>query len=130
MFGRPGLLYVYLIYGMHCCMNVVTGAPGEGSAVLLRAGEPVEGVEVMRNLRRGARLDHLLAGPGRLCAGLGVERLHDGADLVQADRAFITEGEPATVESVAAGGRVGIRLGVDTAWRFWIRSDPWVSRPS
>jgi DNA-3-methyladenine glycosylase len=83
MFGPAGFAYVYFTYGMHWCINVVCGPPGEASAVLLRAGEVVRGIAVARSRRPAARTDAELArGPARLCAALGITREHNGVDLL------------------------------------------------
>lgn len=128
-----GHAYVYFIYGMHFCLNVVTEKADLGSAVLIRAGEPVAGEEQMLALRglSRARPGDVAGGPGRLCKALGIDREDDGARL---DRGALTivEGEPASAEDVAAGPRVGIDYAEDAvAWplRFAIRGNPHVSRP-
>lgn len=125
MFEAPGHLYVYFTYGMHFCMNAVTRASGEGSAVLLRAAEPLEGLEEMRRLRGRDR--DLCSGPGRLAQAIGVDRELNGADLVRGASVWIEEGEPVAVRSIARGVRVGVH---DTVreWRYWIEGDPHVSR--
>ena len=128
MFGRPGHLYVYLAYGMHRCMNVVTGSEHEGSAVLLRAAEPLEGIADMRALRGRDALHELCSGPGKLCQAFAVDRSLDGADLTRGGDLWIAEGEPLSRRDILAGPRVGIRVGVDRPWRFRVRGDPWVSR--
>jgi DNA-3-methyladenine glycosylase len=128
MFGAPGRLYVYFTYGMHFCMNVVTGRDREGSAVLLRAGEPIEGVEHMRRLRGVEDIRSLCSGPGRLCRALGVDRGANGADLVRGSPLSVLEGEPVPADRIAVTTRVGIRNAVDRPWRFLERDDPYVSR--
>jgi DNA-3-methyladenine glycosylase len=127
MFGAAGHLYVYFTYGMHFCMNVVTGAEGEGSAVLLRAVEPVEGLEAMRT-RRGAVPDQrLCAGPGRLAQAFGVGRESGGADLVGDGDLWVSRGQPIPDERARAGPRVGIRRAVDVPWRFTDAASAFVS---
>jgi DNA-3-methyladenine glycosylase len=125
MFGPAGHLYVYFTYGMHFCMNAVTGRAGEGSAVLLRAGEPVEGVDGMRDRRGRDRLLELCSGPGRLTQALDVGRLEDGADLVTGDRVWLQRGSPP--EGIGTGIRVGVH---DTtrSWRYWLEGNAFVSR--
>lgn len=128
MFGPPGRLYVYFTYGMHHCLNVVTGPAGVGAAVLLRAGEPLEGLEAMAE-RRGTRDPRLLcSGPGRLAQALGLTREHDGADLVRGPDVRLLEGEPVLDERVVATTRVGINHGTERPWRFLVAGDPFVSR--
>jgi DNA-3-methyladenine glycosylase len=130
MFGPPGHLYVYFSYGMHFCMNVVTGRDGEGSAVLLRAVEPLEGMEWMRAMR-GGRGDHLLcAGPGRLTRAFGIDRSHNGADLVVGDVLFVARGTAVPEDKIGVSTRVGLTLGADRPWRFFEAESPFVSRRS
>jgi DNA-3-methyladenine glycosylase len=133
MFGPPGRLYVYFTYGMHHCMNVVTGAEGEGSAVLLRAAEPVEGLDAMRRRRGAAVPDRLLcAGPGRLTQALGISLADNGLDLASGLDLFVAEGSPVPEERVGVGPRVGITQARDRPWRFVDLGSRFVSpgRPS
>ena len=126
MFGPAGRLYVYFTYGMHYCCNVVVGDEGVASAVLLRAGEVVEGVEVART-RRGKAPDRDLArGPARLCSALGIDREHNGADL-SAGPLTLRLGEPPGPGLVERGPRVGLREAADHPWRFWLAGEPTVS---
>jgi DNA-3-methyladenine glycosylase len=127
MFGDAGHLYVYFTYGMHFCMNVVTGRAGEGSAVLLRAAEPLDGVDAMRVLRGREHISELCAGPARLCQAFGVDRALDGTDLVGGRHLWIAEGEPVSASRIAVGPRVGIRVGLEYPWRFSVAGDPFVS---
>ncbi|MFN2543419.1 MAG: DNA-3-methyladenine glycosylase [Actinomycetota bacterium] len=128
MFGPPGHLYVYVSYGTHFCMNVVTGRDGEGSAVLLRAAEPMEGLETMAELRRLAEPRLLCAGPGRLCQAVGITRQHDGTDLVQGPDLRVERGRPVADGDVVAGPRVGLTVAMEQPWRFTIRGSRYVSR--
>lgn len=115
MFATAGTLYTYRSYGIHTCANVATGAPGEGSAVLFRAGEPVSGTDVMA--RRRGRVDHLADGPGKLCQALGIGLGHDGVDLLDPDSPIrLLAGEPAA--SVEATPRIGISKATHRRWRF------------
>ena len=125
MFGPAGRLYVYFTYGMHWCMNVVTGPSGNGSAVLLRAGEPLEGIEAMGRRRRTQTARLLCSGPARLAQALAVGREQNGEDLVTGRTVWLERGAPA--RSVATGTRVGIRRGIGRPWRFWIEGSPFVS---
>ncbi len=128
MFGEPGRAYVYLCYGVHCCFNVVTAAPDRGEAVLVRALEALEGLELMRRRRGGVRDRDLCNGPGKLCAALGIELAHDGADLA---RGALSLWLPRAVRSTAAidvGPRIGIAHAVDLPLRFVLRGSPWASR--
>lgn len=128
-----GHAYVYFIYGMHFCLNVVTEGAELGSAVLIRAGEPVAGEERMLALRGllRARPGDIAGGPGRLCKALSIGRADDG---VRIDRGAlkIVEGESLAAEEIAAGPRVGIDYAEEAvSWplRFAIRGNPHVSRP-
>jgi DNA-3-methyladenine glycosylase len=128
MFGRAGHLYVYFTYGMHWCMNVVTGPVGHGGAVLLRAGEPLEGVATMAGLRGTDRPRDLCRGPARWAQAFGVDGSLDGADLVRGAEIWLESGQGMSRDRVAAGPRVGIREGLDLPWRFVERGSPWRSR--
>lgn len=128
MFGHAGHLYTYLSYGMHWCCNVVTGKDGHASAVLLRAGRVVEGDALARR-RRGERVkQHGLArGPGCLGQALGLNREHNGVDLLTSPALRLRPGEAVDPVEVASGHRVGVRLAHDVPWRFWVTGDPTVS---
>ncbi|MFW0775535.1 DNA-3-methyladenine glycosylase [Paenarthrobacter nitroguajacolicus] len=130
MFGPPGFLYVYFTYGMHYCANVVCGPDGEASALLLRAGEIVEG-EGLAALRRPASKAHkdLASGPARLASALGLTTADTGRDALAAPFSLWLPETPAV--AVASGPRVGVAgPGGSTGypWRFWIEDDPTVSR--
>jgi DNA-3-methyladenine glycosylase len=123
MFGPPGFLYVYLVYGMHHCMNVVAETDGTAGAVLLRAAEPVRGFDEVADPRP-------LAGPGKTCAALGISRLHNGSDLCAATPLFLSD------DRARPGFRIkrSARIGVDYAgaWaqrrlRFYVAGNPHVS---
>ena len=128
MFGPAGHLYVYFTYGMHFCMNVVTDREGWGSAVLLRAAEPLEGVATMRRRRGTADLHLLCSGPARFTQALGIARGFDGVDLVDGSTLWIERGVPVPEARVQIGPRVGIRSGVEQPWRFSVAGDAFVSR--
>jgi DNA-3-methyladenine glycosylase len=126
MFGPPGHLYVYFTYGMHFCCNVVCGPEGRASALLLRAGEIVEGLDRARGRRASARSDRDLArGPARLCQALAIGATANGHDLSKAP--LTLSPAPTAAARVQAGPRVGLRLAADRPWRFWIADDPTVS---
>jgi DNA-3-methyladenine glycosylase len=128
MFERPGTLYVYLIYGLHHCCNVVTDRVGVGSAVLLRAAEPTEGIELMRTRRPGVRDRDLCRGPGRLAAAFGIDRRLDGEDLVRGTTVWLER--RATAVPIVRSARVGIRVATEHPWRFSLSGSPWVSSPA
>ncbi|WP_151082130.1 DNA-3-methyladenine glycosylase [Nocardioides cynanchi] len=126
MFGPAGRLYVYFTYGMHYCCNVVCGPDGTAGAVLLRAGEVTEGLELARSRRPAARQDRDLArGPARLCQALGIAGEANGHDLTEAPLTLTLATGP--VREVLTGPRVGLRHASDRPWRFWVAGDPTVS---
>ena len=131
MYAIGGTAYVYFVYGMYHQFNVVTNLEEVPHAVLVRALEPVEGISLMRERRRGRSDESLTNGPGKLCIALGIDRALDRADLL-GDRAWIEEGRGRIPPSaIAVGRRIGIDYAgewVDKPWRFWIRSNPFVSR--
>ena len=122
MYGEPWRLYVYRSYGIHFCANVVTGPAGEPSAVLLRAGSVVDGLDLARS-RRGSAPDVRLArGPGNLASALGLTLADNGVDVLPL---LGPEDPPA---EIASGPRVGVSKAADVPWRFWVTGDPTVSR--
>ena len=130
MFGPPGHLYVYFTYGMHWCVNVVCGTEGWASAVLLRGGEPVDGLEAIRARRPAARrARELCSGPARLAQALGLRREHDGADLVRGVVRLLDDGTPPPAEP-GVSMRIGLGVGRGEAhpWRWFVPGDPNVSR--
>jgi DNA-3-methyladenine glycosylase len=125
MFGPAGHLYVYFTYGMHWCANVVCGPEGSASAVLLRAGEIVDGLASARARRPATRVDRELArGPARLCQALGIAREHNGHDLTVPP--LTLQVGPRSAE-FSTGPRVGLRAAADRPWRFWLPGEPTVS---
>ena len=126
MFGPPGHLYVYRSYGIHWCANVVCADEGTGAAVLLRAVEPLRGLEEMRARRGLDELTLLCAGPGRLCQALGITREHEGLSL---DRPPLELQLPTVPPEVVAGPRIGITRATELPWRYALRSSRFVSRP-
>lgn len=130
MFGPPGFLYVYFTYGMYWCGNVVTGVPGEASAVLFRAGAVIAGVEIARGRRGVAVRDRDLArGPARLMSALGVDGSANGTSLLDGSGpvSLAVASLPVAPAAIRSGPRVGVTGGQDTPWRFWIDGDPTVS---
>ena len=128
MFRSPGHCYVYLIYGMYHCVNVVSDPEGVGSAVLIRAVEPLEGIDVMSR-RRGASVKQLdlARGPGRLCEALGISTKLSGEHFAESSCIWIephTRFRPAQIET---SGRIGISAGGEMPLRFFVRNCPWVS---
>jgi DNA-3-methyladenine glycosylase len=123
MFGPPGTAYVYFIYGMHWCVNAVTGADGYGAAVLIRAVAPLEGIPLMRARRPKARQDRELTnGPGKVCAALGIAREYDGVPLTGASPLTIRAGDTVPDAHVVIGPRIGISKAVEWPLRFRARA--------
>jgi DNA-3-methyladenine glycosylase len=124
MWGPAGHLYVYFVYGMHFCANVVGTHEGEPGAVLLRAGEISEGAELARTRRKAARKDADLArGPARLTSALRIGPEHNGADLVDPDSPVrLLVADESSEEEIHTGPRVGVAAAHDTPWRFWLDS--------
>jgi DNA-3-methyladenine glycosylase len=127
LFGPPGTWYVYLSYGMHWCANLVCQKPGLASAVLLRALEPLAGLEVMRQRRRGVEVKDLCSGPGKLCQALGIDRELDGIPMAQSP---VLVRPPAQWEEprIAVTPRIGITKAVDWPLRFHVAGSAWTSR--
>ena len=130
MYGIGGTAYVFFVYGMYNQFNVVTNAKDIPHAILIRAVEPVEGIELMRR-RRPRQTDlNLTNGPGKLCIAMNIDRKLDAADLL-GNRVWLEEGITVRRSSIAAGPRIGIDYAEewkDKPWRFWIRDNPYVSR--
>ncbi len=129
MFGPPGHLYVYFVYGMHYCANISCLPDGEPGAVLLRAAEVVSGLGVAQRRRPTARCDAELArGPARLAMLLGLNREHNGLDLTDPSSPVrLLPGDPVPAEQVRTGPRVGVAAAPDRPWRFWVSGSPAVS---
>ncbi|MBO3747752.1 DNA-3-methyladenine glycosylase [Streptosporangiaceae bacterium NEAU-GS5] len=125
MFGPPGFLYVYFTYGMHFCANIVCLPEGLGSAVLLRAGEVVAGLDVARERRTGVKDRDLARGPARLAMTLAFGRAQNGLDCFGGGPLRVLAGSPGG--KIMSGPRTGVSTGADTPWRFWIDGDPTVS---
>ena len=142
MFGPPGHAYVYRVYGLHWCLNVVTGRDGEAEAVLIRAALPLQGVDEQRRRRNRPDdpVERLAAGPARLCEALGVDSALDGHDLTAGERLWIAAADSTgqmpsqtAVEGIVAGPRVGVDYAGEP-WatlplRFGLRDHPALSRP-
>lgn len=132
MYGPPGHAYVYLIYGMYHCFNVVTGQRGFPAAVLVRALEPGEGLEAMRDRRDGRPDEQLTSGPGRLCEALAIDLQFDGVDLCSPEASlFLEVGDSVPEEGVTNGPRVNVRgdeAAVSVPWRFYVKGNRYVSR--
>jgi DNA-3-methyladenine glycosylase len=128
MFGEPGHLYTYFTYGMHVCANIVCSPEGTASAVLLRAGEIVEGLDLARSRRTTSRTDADLAmGPARLAVALGITLADGGLDLADGPMALRMPGRPSPFATGPRTGVSGDGGGLDFPWRFWMPGEPSVS---
>ena len=128
MFERAGSLYVYFTYGMHFCLNVVTGEIEEGSAVLLRALQPLEGLETMGRNRGISDVRLLCSGPARLCQAFGVAASDNGVDLTRGGSFRVEAGASYADAETIVTPRVGIRHAADLQRRYVVRSSGWASR--
>ena len=129
-YALGGHVYVFFVYGMYYQLNVVTGAADHPTVVLIRAVEPVEGVEIMRERRGPMKDKNLTSGPGKLCIAFGVDKTLNGADLL-GERIWLEEYRQIADDEIAAGKRIGIDYAgedKDHPWRFWIKGNPYVSR--
>ncbi|QUH21706.1 DNA-3-methyladenine glycosylase [Alkaliphilus sp. B6464] len=138
MFGPPGHAYVYLIYGMYNCMNVVTQMEGEAAAVLVRAVEPIEGINIMAHNRYGKSTEeltkkqiiNLTSGPGKLCMAMGITKLNNSMDLC-GDILWIEDSNEDNVFEVVTTTRINIDYAeeaIDFPWRFYIKDNPFISK--
>ncbi len=134
MFGAPGHLYVYFTYGMHFCCNVVAGKIGTGDALLIRALEPVEGIENMLVHRYGAitfdqkKISNLTNGPAKLCQAYKIDRSENGIDLC-GNKIWIETGDELKQNKISCSTRIGINQGKELPWRYFIKENNWVSKP-
>ncbi|MET7880335.1 DNA-3-methyladenine glycosylase [Micromonospora profundi] len=130
MFGPAGHAYTYFVFGVHWCLNIVCGAEGEASAVLLRAGEVVDGVDIARK-RRGEKVPDrdLARGPARLVVALGITASANGTSVLDGTGplALTPPARPVAKAAISAGPRVGVAAAHDVPWRFWITGDATVS---
>ena len=130
LFGPPGVAYVYRSYGIHACLNAVCEPDGIGAAVLIRALEPVEGIELMRERRRVERLEGLCSGPGKLTQALGIGLELNGSDLIRGPIAIVGR-QPAWRDvHVVASKRIGITKAAELPWRFSALGSRYLSRPA
>jgi DNA-3-methyladenine glycosylase len=128
LYGPPGVAYVYFVYGMHWCVNAVTRSEGEPSAVLIRALEPVAGIDLMRARRPRARSDiELTNGPGKLCLALAIGREQNWSDLRRSPL-LIRRSESVLDDDVIVTPRIGVSRCADWPLRYLVRDNPWVSR--
>ena len=130
MYRQGGVAYVYFVYGMYFQFNVVSNVENTPHAILVRALQPIEGIEIMRR-RRHSHVDHNLTnGPGKLCIAMGIDKQMDGADLLS-NHVSLEDFEKVSTSRIGKGPRIGIDYAeewIEKPWRFWIRENPYVSR--
>ncbi len=127
VFGRPGISYVYFTYGMHYCFNVVTNK-GFGEAILIRALEPIEGIEIMKKNRKTSDVKNLCSGPAKLTIALGITRKEDSIDLIDKKSSLkLMQGKKESFKIVATK-RIGISQAKEKQYRFYIKDSEWVSK--
>ncbi len=127
MFGEAGRAYVYLSYGLNECLNITTERKGQPGAILIRALQPAEGVEVMRRNREKNAILDLMSGPGKLTQALQIDRKLNGEDMISSERLYVVKGDSAKF-SIASSRRIGITIGRDFQWRFFVEGNPFVSK--
>jgi DNA-3-methyladenine glycosylase len=133
MFGIGGFFYVYFTYGAHFCCNVVTGISGKGTAVLIRALEPLEGEDIMIKNRFGRELKtekekyNLTNGPGKVCQAFAITKIHYGVDLT-GDEIYILHNKKVIEEEIGISQRIGIKKSTHLPWRFFIKNNKYISR--
>jgi len=128
MFQSGGHLYIYFTYGMHYAINIVTGSKGIGEGVLIRAAEPVQGVEIMRRNRGIADIKNLANGPGKLAQALGITDNKLSGEILGKSSVSLEQGEKVKKTDIVAGPRVGISRAVEQPWRFYIKANHFVSK--
>ena len=133
MFNEGGYLYVYFTYGAHHCCNVVTGKRGHGTAILIRAVEPLSGIDLMiknrlsRKINNEKELFNLTSGPGKVCQAFKINRMQSGIDLT-GDKIFILDSNKIRKNEIGTSKRIGITSSIDLPWRFYIKNNPFLSR--
>ena len=126
MFGPPGHAYIYFTYGMYYCFNAVTAPEGVGEGVLVRAAEPLEGIDLMAEKRGSDVLTNLASGPGKLCMAFGLGKAQNALDLTGSDLMIVDDGF--IPGEIVTATRIGIREAADYPWRFYLEGSPHVSR--
>lgn len=126
MFGSPGTAYVYLIYGIHYCFNVVTGSEGEGEAVLIRALEPLYGLDLMANRRGTNQPQQLCSGPGKLCQAMAIGSAQNETSLRSG--VFYLADDGFVPQEITTATRIGVSTGDNLPLRFYLRGNPFISR--
>jgi DNA-3-methyladenine glycosylase len=130
MFGAGGSAYVFFVYGMYFQLNIVVGGEEVPHVVLIRAVEPLEGIDVMRKRRGEMKDTNLTSGPGKLCIAFGIDKTFNGADLL-GEKIWLENGDKIPPRKIARGKRIGIDYAEEythKTWRFWLKDNPYVSK--
>lgn len=128
MFGNAGEAYVYFTYGMHHCFNIVTNKKGIGEAVLIRALEPIEGIELMKQFRKTDEIEALCSGPARLVQAMQITKEYNGINLIDKNSPIIlSDGNNINEDNIIKTKRIGISTGIDLPHRFYIKDNPFIS---
>ncbi len=127
MFWEPGHCYIYQIYGMHRCVNLVTEKAGTGAAILIRALEPLYGVEIIKESRGAVPVRNLLNGPGKVCQAMGIDQSMLGANMLTSEVIRIAPYKKIPNQEIAQSRRIGIRRATELEWRFYLLNNKWVS---
>ena len=128
MFGKPGIAYIYLAYGVNWCLNVTAEPEGEPAAVLIRAVEPIKGIDLMKKHRNVSRIKDLTNGPGKLTKAFQIDGSFNGWDLTKGEIFYIAYPFKEDNFEIQSSSRIGIKVGLDKKWRFFIKDNPFVSR--
>jgi len=128
MFGHGGYAYVYFIYGNHYCFNVTAKVGNNPGAILIRALEPIDGIELMQNNRHVKDLKNLTNGPGKLTKAMNITIKHNGLDLTKGEELFLCEPVENQSFEIVSTKRIGIKSGIDKLWRFYIKDNAFVSK--
>ena len=126
MFGKPGVAYIYLCYGNHYLLNIVTEKDGEPGAVLIRAIEPVNGIKTMMKMSGVKNINNLTNGPGKLTKALGIDKTLNGEDVTKSKKLFFLNNNKKF--KINSSSRIGIKKGKEKKWRFYIANNPFVSK--
>lgn len=128
MFNNGGIAYIYFIYGMHYCFNVVTEAKDSGCAVLIRGIEPLDGIEIMQERRKITTTTDLTNGPGKICSAFGINIHHNGAELFGNSGITIYQGKEISQSMIKTSSRIGISQGGELQYRYFIKDNRFVSK--
>ena len=128
MFEEGGRSYVYIIYGYYFCFNVVTGLKDKGEAVLIRAVEPLDGIDIMSEYRTVEKIKDLTNGPSKLCIAMNINKSQNGLDLINGNELFITDNEITLEKDIVTTTRIGLTQGTDLPLRYYIRCNKYVSK--